>query len=354
VEFFGFKKMRKLNEQVSVLVMIGSHSRFWISFHPKKVLFYSGVVCITLVLSLYLAYVHIVPGEGFFHSDTSALLNDFLKQHSSDNAELAHAQIEAKGNIDQQIKLLAKEYLRIRNYEKQLKERGTTLDLALKDALKLDHSSGQKLNRRAAKNDATDLDTDISASDSPEDSGVGGGGRVSPTRIRSLLPAFRKSILRKSKNTADTVALIDEEIDQLNRIPVGTPVYGKETSSFGWRASPYTGRSQLHEGIDLAVDSKTHVLATGEGTVVEASYKGALGNIVKIDHGNGIETLFGHLAKINVKLGQRVCRGQLIGLVGTTGRATGPHVHYEVQVGGVPKDPAQFVRLARILGFAKI
>ena len=115
------------------------------------------------------------------------------------------------------------------------------------------------------------------------------------------------------------------------------PVHGILTSTFGWR----WGR--MHEGIDLAVSSGTPVVAAAAGTVIVAGWLGGYGNLVVIDHGNGIATAYGHNNSIAVSYGQSVAQGQLIAYSGSTGHSTGPHVHFEVRVNGTPVDPLGYL-----------
>ena len=115
------------------------------------------------------------------------------------------------------------------------------------------------------------------------------------------------------------------------------PVHGVLTSGFGWR----WGR--MHEGIDLAVSNGTPVVAAAAGTVIVAGWMGGYGNLVVVDHGGGIATAYGHNTSVTVGVGQQVAQGQLIAYSGNTGHSTGPHVHFEVRVGGVPVDPLGYL-----------
>lgn len=126
-------------------------------------------------------------------------------------------------------------------------------------------------------------------------------------------------------------------------IPTVWPLRGWVTSEFGLRRSPLSGGRQLHEGIDIAGPYGTVVMATGDGVVTFAGHQGGLGNKVIIDHGYGLATVYGHNSQILVKEGDRVTRGTVIAKVGSTGRSTGPHCHYEILVNGVPVDPTKYI-----------
>jgi len=121
------------------------------------------------------------------------------------------------------------------------------------------------------------------------------------------------------------------------------PVKGWVTSGFGPRMSPFTEKPAWHDGLDIGAAPNAPVQAPAQGRVTSTGFDPKLGNIVRLDHGFGIETLYGHLAKALVKEGQRVNRGDVVGLVGSTGLATGPHLHYMVKVNGQALDPNKYI-----------
>lgn len=127
--------------------------------------------------------------------------------------------------------------------------------------------------------------------------------------------------------------------------PYGLPVRTQGiTSGFGTRWHPILGGYRFHTGLDLAAPSGAAVVATSPGTIMAAGWCGGYGLCVTIDHGGGLQTLYGHLSRIDVSPGQNVSSGQAIGLVGSTGRSTGPHLHYEVRINGLPVNPAGFLK----------
>jgi murein DD-endopeptidase MepM/ murein hydrolase activator NlpD len=115
------------------------------------------------------------------------------------------------------------------------------------------------------------------------------------------------------------------------------------TSGFGARKDPFTGEQEFHTGIDLAADKGTPVHATADGTIESAGYNGNYGNSILIEHGFGISTRFGHLSRFAVVTGQSVKRGEVIGYVGASGRATSPHLHYEILFNGTPTNPLRLL-----------
>ncbi len=121
------------------------------------------------------------------------------------------------------------------------------------------------------------------------------------------------------------------------------PVRGWITSSFGNRISPFTSKTQFHEGVDIAAQIGTPVIAPADGVVIKAGFEAGYGNMVEISHGYGLKTVFGHNSRLNVKPGQHVKRGDIISYSGNSGSSTGPHVHYEVRVNGLPVNPVRFL-----------
>jgi murein DD-endopeptidase MepM/ murein hydrolase activator NlpD len=136
----------------------------------------------------------------------------------------------------------------------------------------------------------------------------------------------------------------------IKSLPLSLPMSSyRETSPFGERRDPFNGRAAFHPGIDLAAPYGTPVYATAAGVVTFAGWSGGYGKIVEIDHGHGIVTRYGHLERPTVLVGERVAAGTQIGYEGSTGRSTGPHVIYEIDVNGEPQDPEKFLGLARLV-----
>ena len=143
--------------------------------------------------------------------------------------------------------------------------------------------------------------------------------------------------------------LIDQRIRNM-MLPTQQPVAaGHLGSAFGWRIDPFTGRNALHTGLDFQADAGTPILAAAGGVVVTQENHHAYGNMVEVDHGDNLVTRYAHASRVFVKQGDVVKRGQKIAEVGTTGRSTGPHLHFEVLVQGMPQDPHKFLSAGRKL-----
>jgi murein DD-endopeptidase MepM/ murein hydrolase activator NlpD len=136
--------------------------------------------------------------------------------------------------------------------------------------------------------------------------------------------------------------LLEKRLETL-MIPNSAPVDAPAGSGFGFRADPFTGRSALHTGLDFPSDVGTPVHAAAGGVVLTSEFHSEYGNMIELDHGNGLVTRYAHHSRLLVRPGDIVRRGQTIGEVGTTGRSTGAHLHFEVLVDGVPQDPARFL-----------
>ena len=165
-------------------------------------------------------------------------------------------------------------------------------------------------------------------------------GLASPENTFSVL----KDLLQGLDSRLQTVR---SNVDKRNSLAAATPsiwlTHGWLSSSMGNRADPLTGEKDFHPGLDISADTGDPVYATADGKIATAAMAGNYGNLVVIDHGYGIETRYGHLSAFNVREGQPVKRGDLLGLVGATGRTTGSHLHYEVRANGRILNPLQLL-----------
>jgi murein DD-endopeptidase MepM/ murein hydrolase activator NlpD len=162
--------------------------------------------------------------------------------------------------------------------------------------------------------------------------------------FRSLLEATEKNIERRADymNVVETSLMRDKIKFKL--LPTIQPVkVSYNSSGFGWRLDPFNGRGAFHEGIDFAAPTGTPIVAAAGGVVIAAEYHHQFGNMLEIDHGNDIVTRYAHASKLLMKVGDIVRRGQKVALVGSTGRSTGPHLHFEVLVKGVQQNPQKFL-----------
>jgi murein DD-endopeptidase MepM/ murein hydrolase activator NlpD len=171
---------------------------------------------------------------------------------------------------------------------------------------------------------------------------AGMGGPFVPVKLPADAGPFERQLSR--------INITRAQMERLNRtlalVPYRKPVVGEVefTSGFGVRSDPFLGRPAMHTGLDFRAATGDPVRATANGKVVSAGWAGGYGRMVEVDHGNGLSTRYGHLSEIGVKVGESIKIGQVIGEVGSTGRSTGPHLHYETRIDGEAVDPQKFLR----------
>src|SRR3954449_1253480 len=170
----------------------------------------------------------------------------------------------------------------------------------------------------------------------------GVGGPFVPVKLAPDAGPFERQLNR--------IQATRVQVERLNRtlalVPYRKPVIGEVefTSGFGVRSDPFLGRPAMHTGLDFRAATGDPVRVTANGKVVSAGWSGGYGRMIEVDHGNGLATRYGHLSEINVRVGEIVKIGQVVGLVGSTGRSTGPHLHYETRIDGEAVDPQKFLR----------
>lgn len=186
----------------------------------------------------------------------------------------------------------------------------------------------------------TGLDTDRLAASSTIAKAV--GGPFVPFKVDASAGPFEAALSAMQPRIA-AVSRLRSLIEQL---PLRKPMQGEVdmTSNYGYRVDPFTRGPAMHTGIDFRAETGTPIRATAPGKVVTAEYSGGYGNMVEIEHAGGITTRYAHMSAISVSVGQSVTSGTVVGKVGSTGRSTGPHLHYETRIDGDPVDPTRFVR----------
>ncbi|MDP3692214.1 M23 family metallopeptidase [Bradyrhizobium sp.] len=176
----------------------------------------------------------------------------------------------------------------------------------------------------------------------------GVGGPFVPVKLPPDAGTFERQLSR--------INVARAQVERLNRtlalVPYRKPVIGavEFSSGFGIRSDPFLGRPAMHTGLDFRAATGDPVRATASGKVVTSGWQGGYGRMIEINHGNGLSTRYGHLSEIHVKVGDLIRIGQVIGAVGSTGRSTGPHLHYETRIDGDPVDPQKFLRAGVRLG----
>lgn len=180
----------------------------------------------------------------------------------------------------------------------------------------------------------------------------GQGGAVTGTPQRDLsMGEFNQQLdvlMRKLEDRSDQLGLLDSMLVQQEAKKVALPsmrpvAAGWYSSNFGWRIDPFSGQRAFHEGVDFMAESGTPIYAAGGGIVVFSDTYAGYGNMIEVDHGNGLISRYAHASKRQVKVGDVVMKGQKIGEVGSTGRSTGPHLHFEVRHRGAAQNPEHYL-----------
>ncbi len=157
------------------------------------------------------------------------------------------------------------------------------------------------------------------------------------------LSSLEGEAARQERSLRDLQEYFDDQRSLLVSTPSIWPTRGWVTSDFGTRIDPYTAERKMHQGLDIATPVGQPIYSPSDGTVVFAGVEGGYGKVLVLDHGYGVKTRYAHLSDIFVHTGARVGRGDKVAAVGNTGRSTGPHLHYEVRVNGIPENPRKFI-----------
>jgi murein DD-endopeptidase MepM/ murein hydrolase activator NlpD len=169
-----------------------------------------------------------------------------------------------------------------------------------------------------------------------------GGGNL--TSLNQDVDRLLRQIRLQRHSYSEILERLKERSDDLNHLPSIRPVdVGYISSYFGRRTDPFTGRKSRHEGVDFSARQGSNVYATADGVVCHSKYDRGYGYTIRVDHGNGVITKYAHNAKLLVKKGKKVKRGDVIAYLGNSGRSTAPHLHYEVKVNGIAQNPLNFI-----------
>ncbi len=288
-----------------------------------------------------------VLGAYFFVS--SEFSSSLLSESSNDLSEVKLASdMEHKlKNIkyENRIKILSEEIRRVREYEELLKRKAKKVDLVISKTKSLS-KGGKRSSRSGFSKKGGKL---ASLTRTYVFGGIGGADER--VFIKDVTPVSFSESYHDDSNLESSVS---EELDLLEKrireTPIGTPVGGFVSSPYGLRRSPFGKRRlKFHHGIDIVAPFRTPVKVTADGIVSRSRWTGGYGKVVIVKHADGLETRYAHLSRLKVRKGERVKKGDVIGLLGSTGRSTGAHVHYEVRVNNKPVNPYPFIELANVL-----
>lgn len=199
---------------------------------------------------------------------------------------------------------------------------------------------GLKKSTEAAEQDKTVLPVSTQpASKSSDDTSM------QINQVKTSYKELTAQLLSQRELIDSSMSIVKKQVAYLNAMPSIKPVNGRITDTYGYRKNPFTNRgSEFHKGIDFAGAKGTSIKATGDGVVLFAGWQSGYGNVVILSHGYGITTLYAHNSKLLVKKGERVKKEQIISKMGSTGRSTGSHLHYEVRVNGKLVNPVKYLK----------
>ncbi|MDN5332022.1 MAG: hypothetical protein PWP45_1247 [Tepidanaerobacteraceae bacterium] len=291
---------------------------FMIIPHSEKSTFSISISC-----SFIKALKYIAAGTAFSLAAVGIYFFASYRELKVKNEELSskvqkYSEIQARLNYYEE---------KTKSMEQKIREM-EVLDASLRQLLKDDPLLKDKLNRTSSRNLQPEL-----------------ASRSGVDRETALekLEELEQELDERKTSMKELISAIEQRNKRLAATPSIWPVQGRITSRFGYRRSPFGKSTEFHDGIDIAAPYGSAVKATADGRVTFAGYRAGYGYTVEISHGYGCETAYSHLSKISVREGQYVNKGQTIGKVGSSGRSTGPHVHYMVKVNGSLVNPEKFL-----------
>ena len=290
---------------------------------------------------------------------TSIISLSFLYHHYKEEYNIADTKVENLRGVKAENKELKKELVALTKDTEEIRQAMVNLKNYNHNIKEMINNKSNNDNNNSDDENNVDMQlrTVISYNDKLLQQGapIGGGDfRLLYQEPQDLIKSMQNNVnilnkeipdqRKKLSNLEDDVEKHNAKLAATPRIwPVADKGKGYISSNFGWRNDPTTSEREFHEGLDIAVWYNTPVLATAYGTVSYSGWSGGYGWNIKIDHGFGYKTIYGHLNRIKVKEGEQVKRGQVIALSGNSGRSTGPHLHYEVRVNNSPKNPRDFI-----------
>ena len=306
-----------MRNRITFILLSGNGSRIRQFSYTKLALAAGAVFSVALMV-----------GMGFLVQDymrlqqTAAQVAKINEKVAARDAEIVHQkrQIECFANEINQLKL---NLVALDTFEKKIRV-----------IANLEKTDGQ--DNLFGVGGATPEDLDTNASLRRDQSGL----------IRSMhdqIDQLEGASFYQEQDFTSLLGQLEEKKNLLACTPSVRPAKGWISSRFGYRISPFTGRRELHAAYDIANREGSPIISPANGIVTFVGKKGAYGNLVMIDHGYGLVTRYGHLKSIDVKRGSKVRRGEVIAKMGNTGRSTGPHVHYEVRLNGVPVNPEKYI-----------
>jgi len=311
-----------MNERIHILITRENGKTFKIHLPRRKLCIFSmlGTVLVITLLITSIFSVSLFTRNQNISRELADLRNETFKN------ERLLAQVQRKADAERSRLSLQITSLKLRQANQLAtfeEEKGSQLSAAVNELTERSELIEQMMQKIGVKVSDNQLKSPTANSGGP---------------FVELTPGLQSELLNKT----------DVYLETIRSIPLGKPVKGVITSRFGPRRDPLNEKAGFHEGIDFRGRIGDKVYATAAGVVSRAFRNGSYGNFVEIDHKNGYRTRFAHLKSFKVAAGDKISRGQLIGLVGNTGRSTGPHLHYEMTYRGKPINPVKYMQVTKL------
>jgi len=316
----------------------GESKKFVLSLVSLKVAFFISSLVILIFVAGFVDYMSLMVEA--LENKKLATENAQLKQQF----QLVEGRLNALESSLERVKTFTNKLKLITNIDTE--DRVTKLTMGVKPAPGQNVEEYEPMDQRMSESDMAEQDQKFPQPQIVNEKRNEIVEQSSEQDYSTLVIRIDKAVRETQMKEQSVIELwesLSERQSLLNATPNIKPARGWLTSRFGYRLNPFTNKMQMHAGLDIAAAPGSPVYAPADGIVIFASYDETYGKLVSIDHGYGVTTRFAHNSQIYVHVGQKVSKYDVIAAVGNTGRSTGPHLHYEVRIGGTPVDPINFV-----------
>ncbi len=316
----------------------GTTRKFVLSLISLKVVLFTAAVVILIFVAGFIDYL----GLMFQAMENKRLENEnvMLKKQF----QIVEGKLGALENSLERVKIFTNKLKLITNID--MEDRVTKLTMGAKPGSGQSMDEYEPMDQRISNQKMAEQDKDFPREEKINEMKAEVAVQPSSQDYATLVIRIDKAVKETQLKEQSVIELwesLSERLSLLNSTPNIKPARGWITSRFGYRLNPFTNKMQLHAGLDIAAAPGSPVYSPADGVVIFASYDETYGKLVSIDHGYGVTSRFAHNSQIYVRVGQKVSKYDVISSVGNTGRSTGPHLHYEVRVNGIPVDPINFI-----------
>lgn len=328
-------------ENVTLLLVnneSGTTKKFVLSLVSLKVILFSSAVVILILVAGFIDYMGLM---------LQAMENKRLENENmmlKKQFQLVEGKLGALENSLERVKIFTNKLKLITNID--MEDRVTKLTMGTKPSSGQAAEEYEPMDQRLSNEKLAQQDKDFPPEEQINEAKAEVAAQPSSQDYATLVIRIDRAVKETQLKEQSVIELwesLSERLSLLNSTPNIKPARGWLTSRFGYRLNPFTNKMQMHAGLDIAAAPGSPVYSPADGVVIFASYDETYGKLVSIDHGYGVTTRFAHNSQIYVRVGQKVSKYDVISSVGNTGRSTGPHLHYEVRINGIPVDPVNFI-----------